>query len=100
MGQHEATVERHLDREFKALGGTTYKWVSPGRVGMPDRICILNGVTYYVEVKTLGGRLSSMQRRELRRLKGLGVNACVVYGSTGVDDFIKSITSGYHRIHR
>lgn len=43
MGTRETIVEHRLHKEFKKLGGTTRKWVSPGRVGVMDRICFLPG---------------------------------------------------------
>ena len=39
----ESTVERNIRRQVEGLGGVAWKWVSPGRRGVPDRICILPG---------------------------------------------------------
>ncbi len=96
MGKLENTVEKHLSDEFVKLGGLTRKWVSPGHAGVPDQICITgNSDVYFVEVKTFDGTLSAQQRRELRKLRDLGQNACVVYGINGVDALIKSIKHHY-----
>ncbi len=95
MGQRESSVETHLDRKVTELGGLTRKWVSPGRAGVPDRIVILDGHVYFVEVKTEDGSVSSVQQREMGRLKGAGANVCVVYGRGDVDLFVEYLKETY-----
>ncbi|MCK5601586.1 VRR-NUC domain-containing protein [Candidatus Pacearchaeota archaeon] len=94
----ENKVEQYLHKTITALGGTTRKWVSPGRSGVPDRICIIpngNGrpgaIIFFVEVKTDNGKLSSHQEREIKRLIKLGAPTYVAYGIQGVDDILKGI---------
>jgi hypothetical protein len=91
MAARENKVERYLDSEIMKLGGITRKWVSPGVNGVPDRIVIVNGLVWFVEVKTIDGRLSPWQKREIDRLRDHGVSALVVYGVEGVDEFIKEV---------
>lgn len=43
MHELERDVERRLVRGVKVLGGTAYKWVCPGTVGVPDRIVMWPG---------------------------------------------------------
>ena len=88
MGIRENKVEKHLDTEIKKLGGITRKWKCPGVDGVPDRIVILNGHVYFVEVKTVDGVLSPAQKRELGRLMNAGTDVHTVYGEAGVDLFI------------
>ena len=89
MGVRENKVERYLDSEVVKLGGLTRKWVSPGRDGVPDRIVIINGVVWFVEVKTIDGKQSEVQKREHQRLIECGANVATVYGNAGVDMFIR-----------
>lgn len=89
MGVRENKVEKYLDSEVKKIGGITRKWVSPGRDGVPDRIVIVKGQIWFVEVKTVDGRLSVAQNREHARLIEAGANVCTVYGEEGVDSFIR-----------
>lgn len=92
MAKAENKVEKYLDKCFKERGGTTRKWVSPGRDGVPDRICILPvGRIYLVEVKTLSGKMSVRQQRECDTLADLGCYVHVVYGTEGVDNLMRSI---------
>lgn len=91
MGVRENKVEKYLNDEVVNLGGITRKWVSPGRAGVPDRICIIQGAVWLVEVKTLAGRLSPGQIREHDRLIEVGANVCSVCGTEGVDLFIRKL---------
>lgn len=88
MGARENKVEKYLDNKVKQRGGLTRKWVSPGRDGVPDRICILNGSVCFVEVKTTEGKLTSTQEREHQRLRDAGAQVFVVYGEKDVDNFL------------
>jgi hypothetical protein len=59
----EKEVEKLLHVEITKLGGTTRKWVAPGRAGVPDRIVFLpTGVIKFVELKTTRGKLSVRPR--------------------------------------
>lgn len=89
MGTRENKVERHLDAEVKKRGGLTRKWLSPGRDGVPDRIVIHNGISYYVEVKTDDGKMSDCQSREHKRLADAGAQVFTVFGIDGVDCWVR-----------
>ena len=78
----ESEIEARLVRGVKALGGVAYKFVSPGNVGVPDRVI-------FVELKAEGGRLSPMQRQQLARLRRLGADAREVKSETGVARFLE-----------
>tara|TARA_R110000737_G_scaffold230712_2_gene244219 strand:- start:3125 stop:3508 length:384 start_codon:yes stop_codon:yes gene_type:complete len=93
MGVRENKVEKYLDKEVQKLGGITRKWVSPGRDGVPDRIVIIKGKVFFVEVKTTDGKLSDVQCRECNRLDKAGADVTVVYGDDGVDWFIARVRS-------
>lgn len=92
MGRGENAIETHLDEQVVKLGGLTRKWVSPGRSGVPDRIVILNGAVWFVEVKQLGEEPEPHQLREMRRLMGVGANVTWVAGLAAVDKFLENIT--------
>lgn len=91
MGVRENKVEKYLDTEFKKIGGLTRKWTSPGRDGVPDRICIVDGRFYLVEIKTVDGQLSSAQRREQLRLSFVGATVRTVHGKEGVDELMREV---------
>lgn len=87
----EKTVENYLKDKVKALGGLSFKFVSPSRRGAPDQLIQIEGDTLYVEVKTYKGELSELQKRFHFRLRRHGAAVFTVYGHSGVDDFAYKI---------
>lgn len=86
----EREVEKMLVDGIRKLGGRAFKWVSPGNDGVPDRIVVLPGLpAIFVELKTITGRLTSLQRVQLKRLKDLGQTVMVLYGGKEVTEFLK-----------
>ena len=86
----EKDIEKILVNEVKKLGGRAYKWVSPGNDGVPDRIVILPGLRpVFVELKTEKGRLSAIQKVQIKRLEDLGQDVRVLYGLSQVRDFLE-----------
>lgn len=91
----EAVLEARLRRGVEALGGVCCKWTSPGRRGVPDRICILpGGRVYFVEMKAPGGRLSDWQKLQRDILLGLGAQWRCLKTPGEVAEFLKSLGEG------
>jgi len=91
----ESVVERYLHLSVVRAGGTTYKWVSPGRPGVPDRIVIWPGLTPQqpaildlVECKAPGKAARAGQAREHVRLMKLGCRVLILDSKTAVDTYI------------
>ena len=85
----EREIESRLRDGVKKLGGLCYIFVSPGNRGVPDRIVLLpGGAVHFVELKTEVGRLSKIQRAQLKRMERLGVQVEVLYGPSEVDEFL------------
>lgn len=83
----ESAVEQGVCRRVKELGGVAWKWVSPGRIGVPDRICIFpGGRIVFVELKrpNLGDGRSAAQKKVFGILERLG---CTVWRIDDVGDF-------------
>lgn len=75
----ESSIEQTLQREVKKRGGIMYKWVSPGRAGVPDRIAIFpGGRIVFVEVKRPGGIVSPKQSAIIQKLRALGAKVWVI----------------------
>ena len=75
--ESEKETERYLRDKAKALGGRSYKWVSPGCSGVPDRIVILpGGRVVFVELKSEGKTSTAQQKKRQAELRALG---CTVY---------------------
>lgn len=91
----ESELERILVDEVRKAGGKAYKWVSPGNVGVPDRIVFLpGGDVYFVELKTDRGRVSAKQKIQINRLEKLGQWAGVIWGISGLIEFLREIGRG------
>ena len=78
-------------KSFKAADILVYKFSSPGRVGVPDLICIpLGRPAFFVEVKSPSGkgRLSQLQRAVIRRIEGQGCEVLVIGTKQEADDVI------------
>nr|DAO02126.1 MAG TPA: Nuclease [Caudoviricetes sp.] len=90
----EKEVEKYLVREIKKLGGVSFKFISPGNAGVPDRIVIIpTGKVVFVELKTDKGKLTKLQESQIRKISGLGAEVKVLYGIEGVRKFINEIQS-------
>lgn len=70
----EKDIERALGRMVGRNGGRCLKWVCPGWLGVPDRICLLpGGRIYFVETKRpKGGEIGEMQKKWCVWLRDLG----------------------------
>lgn len=89
----EKDIEKFLNDNIKKLGGRSYKFVSPGNSGVPDRIIFLpGGRIYFVELKTKKGRPSALQKLQRRRFKELGHEVYLLYGLEDVKVFLNGIT--------
>ena len=59
----EKEIENYFVWTVERKGGRTYKFTSPSKRGVADRIaCLPDGNTWFVELKTKGGRLSELQK--------------------------------------
>lgn len=87
----EKYVEKFLKDEIKKLGGLCYKFVSPGNSGVPDRIVVLPDKLFFVELKTDTGRLSALQKRQIKKLRSMGQKVRVLYGKKDVEKFISNL---------
>ena len=90
----EKEVEKFLVREVKKIGGVSFKFISPGNAGVPDRIVMLpNGKVVFVELKTDKGKLTKLQEVQIKKISNLGADARVLRGIEGVREFINEIQS-------
>lgn len=87
----ESEIEKHLIKRVKERGGTPYKFVSPSRKGVPDRLCALpGGCVIFVELKAPGEEPRPEQAREHQRLRELGMKVLVIDSKQQVDRWFSS----------
>ena len=84
----ERDIERYLVRRTIEHGGVAYKFVSPGRVGVADRIVLLpGGKVWFVELKSSTGRLSPLQKLFAVDMRRMGMNYIVIRSKEEVDQW-------------
>lgn len=88
----EKDIERWLGERLKRLGCLYFKFVSPMNPGVPDRIVILpGGKTVYVELKTKVGRLSSVQKWQIARMRERGADVRTVRGVDEAKELLREV---------
>ena len=88
----ERDIERYLVRRAIEHGGKAYKWVSPGHVGVADRIVLLpGGVVWFVELKSSTGRLSPLQKIFAADMRRMGMNYIVIRSKEEVDELLQRV---------
>lgn len=89
----EKELEKKLVAGVKALGGKAYKFVSPGNIGVPDRLIIMpGGYIEFIELKTETGRLSTAQCIQCGKLLNLGCRVQVLRGAEDVKNYLIRLT--------
>ena len=84
----ESEIERHFVWTVERMGGITYKFTSPGRKGVADRIaCLPDGSTWFVELKTKGGRLSPLQKMFAADMAALNQKYACLWTKEQVNEF-------------
>ena len=90
----ESSIEKRLVQQARPLGYEALKFISPGTDGVPDRIVVGHGRVIFVELKTETGRLSAIQKVQIRRLRKLGQDVRVLYGMSEVAGFLDQLKEG------
>lgn len=89
----EKQVEAYLIKRVKDVGGRAYKFTSPAHRGVADRIvCLPNGQTWFVEVKTEGGRLSELQKAFASDMAKMNQKYTCLWNKEQIDEFITDNT--------
>jgi hypothetical protein len=88
----EKDVEEKLRIEIEKLGGKCLKWVSPNYSGVPDRICIVLGQVWFVELKKpRGGRTAPLQKLFGKWLVEQGCNYANIKNENEINRLIEKV---------
>jgi hypothetical protein len=86
----ESEVERHFKWAVARMGGKTYKFTSPGRKGVSDQVaCLPDGTTWFVELKTIGGRKSELQKLFAEEITSVSQRYACLWTKEQVDEWSK-----------
>lgn len=88
MARPESKIETYLRKQVEARGGLCEKFV-PTRVGQPDRLVTWPFIGMdLVELKCDEGYLSTMQVRDHKRRRKLGIKVHVLWSEACVDGYV------------
>lgn len=77
--KREKEIEKAFRIRVEKADGRCYKFVSPGRRGVPDRLVVMPGrPVWFAELKNADGDLRPEQVREIARLQRLGQRVEVI----------------------
>ena len=92
MKLRESSVEKYLVKEIRLLGGTAYKFSSPARRAVPDRLIVFPGLcAFFIECKAFGESLTPAQEREHKGLRNLNQEVFTVDSIEQIDELLKRI---------
>lgn len=75
----ERDIETYLVKKIQMIGGQCLKFVSPGHVGVPDRIILLpGGIIAFVELKAPGKEPEAHQKHWLQSLEKMSFLTYVI----------------------
>lgn len=86
-------LEKDLERKFvnaiKKIGGLTYKFVSPGNAGVPDRIVIYKGDVVFVELKRPGEEPRPLQKAVFDQMSANGAYIYIIDSEEDIKVFVE-----------
>jgi len=90
----EKHIEKYLVDQVRKAGGIAYKFTSPARRGVPDRLVVLPpGKIVFVELKRPGGKLTTLQRLEQSKLLNRGCVVETFDSKESIDEFLSKTIS-------
>ena len=88
----ERDLERYTTMFIKSHGGLALKFISPGCVGVPDRLVLMpGGKMCFMELKAPGRKLRPLQVRRIEQLRALGFKVYVVDGKEVIGGIINAL---------
>lgn len=95
----ESEIESYFIRKAWQAGVMTFKFTSPGRAGVPDRILIADGRVLFVELKAPGQNPRRLQVEAVRRMRLHGARCYCISTKEQADRLIDRLTEffGYPR---
>jgi len=88
----EKDIENYFVWTVARAGGRSWKFTSPGRKGVADRIaCFPDGSTWFVELKTDKGRLSELQKQFALDMIRLNQKYLCLWNEEQIDEWANKI---------
>lgn len=80
----EQKIQTKIINRLTKEGWLSIKLIKTSKNGIPDLMCLRNGVTMFIEVKKPNGRLSELQKIRIKQLQDLGFE-CKIWTDYDVD---------------
>ncbi len=81
-----------MKTEVEKHGGQAWKFTSPGRAGVPDRLVLVpGGRAVFVELKAPGKPLRPLQRKRFEQLAVMGFKVIKIDSLEGIQGFIEEV---------
>ena len=80
----EQQLQKKIINQLQKEGWLCVKLIRTSLNGIPDLLCLRNGVTMFVEVKRPNGKLSELQKVRIDQLKQKGFE-CKIWTAYGID---------------
>ena len=88
----EKQVEAYLIKRVKDLGGRAYKFTSPAHRGVADRVvCLPDGSTWFIELKTESGRLSPLQKVFMSDMAKMNQKYVCLWNKDQIDGWLNEV---------
>ncbi|CAB0673485.1 VRR-NUC domain-containing protein [Corynebacterium diphtheriae bv. mitis] len=90
---NEQFIESQLKKAVEASGGLCWKLVCPGTTGVPDRICLMNSRSVFVELKAPGKQPRPIQLRRMNQLRQQGFTTLVVDSVDAIQEVLDALSA-------
>jgi len=81
----ESDIENRLVTRVNKRGGLAWKFVSPNNRSVPDRLVMLNGWIFFVELKAPGKWLTPKQEGKAKDIRGQWMHCWCITNFTEVE---------------
>lgn len=92
----EKKIENTVSEYARSNGMMAYKFSSPGRAAVPDRMMIYNGLVFFIEYKAEGKKPTPAQQREHAKLRDQNMVVFVVDNIPLGKEIIDLVKMGIH----
>ena len=91
--EHENDIEEYLIKTAKKKGFLCYKFKNSGQNGIPDRILIGYGKTFFIELKAPGEKPRKLQIKKINEMRNHGATVYVVDSKEQIDQILDDISN-------
>lgn len=88
----EKVIEKKVVDYATLKGMLSYKFTSTSVKGVPDRIFLFNGVTFFIEFKQLNKKPTKLQEYQIKKIESQNIKVYIIDGIEKGKRLIDEIT--------